>query len=157
MGTMIRSMALAMGLALTATPAFAGKVVVTHSRPVHHAVVVHPTVVHHPKVVVRAPVIRTPVVRVGINLGFDPWSPRAHAVYRPGYVFVSGHYDQAGFWVPGHYRPIETRTGYVWEDGYWQGGVYYDGYWREVNRPGAYWVPGHYTANRGWVAGHWSR
>ncbi|MEQ1501590.1 MAG: hypothetical protein ABMB14_05135 [Myxococcota bacterium] len=160
MGSMIRTMALAVALALPSSSAFAAKVIVTHPRPVvHHTVVVHRPVVVHPTVVrpVVRPVVHvaTPVVR--INLGFDAWNPRSAPVYRPGYVFVTGHYDQAGFWVPGHYRPVETRTGYVWEDGYWDGGVYVEGYWREVNRPGERWIAGHYTPNRGWVPGHWSR
>jgi hypothetical protein len=47
--------------------------------------------------------------------------PRAeNFVYRPGYVWVRGHWDRDGGawrWRPGYYEP--TRAGYIWVDGHW--------------------------------------
>jgi hypothetical protein len=132
MGSMVRVLALALALAVPTASAFA--------RPV---VVVRPPVVH---------------VGVGeIHLGFDGWHRDATPVHRHGYVWVQGHYDRAGFWVPGHYRPVTSRPGFVWEAGHWRGTVYVDGFWRPAHRAGWHWVPGHYNPHRGWIDGHWSR
>jgi hypothetical protein len=57
------------------------------------------------------------------------------AVYRPGYVWVNGHWGRSGdrwTWRDGYYQ--RERPGFVYIDGRWQtsgrGHVWVDGAWR---------------------------
>lgn len=131
MGSTLRVLALALALVVPTGSALARTVVVARPPVVH---------VHVPE----------------IHLGFDGWNRNAPPVHRTGYVWIQGHVDHAGFWVPGHYRPVTARPGYDWEPGHWQGTVYVDGFWRPNHRDGWHWVPGHYNG-RNWIGGHWSR
>lgn len=112
------------------------------------ALVVPATAHARPRVRVVLPF---PAVRVVIN----PWAPGYVPASRPGWVWVEGHYDAAGTWIPGHWAPAFERPGYVWVPGHWSGALYIDGYWREAQRPGFTWVDGQYEGNR-WVPGYWA-
>ncbi|MEQ1565591.1 MAG: hypothetical protein ABMA64_08135 [Myxococcota bacterium] len=140
MRNLMRAAALIATLAAPASSAFAGTVFVAR-----------------PPVVRIAPRISVATPTVHLSFGFDPWSPRAVAIARPGFVWIPGHFDAYGGWTPGFYRPIEARPGMVFEPGYWVAGTYHEGYWRPAYAQHQRWVPGHYNARRGWVAGHWSR
>ena len=68
---------------------------------------------------VRASVhVAVPGVSVVVT---DPWGPGYAPAARPGFVWVSGHYDRWGFWTPGYWVPAGARPGYVWVNGYWSG------------------------------------
>lgn len=134
MGSMLRTLALVVALAVPTSSALARTVVVA-----------------------RPPTVHVGIKAGEIHLGFDGWNRRAAPVVRTGYAWIPGHVDNAGFWVPGHYRPVMSRPGYEWEPGYWRGAVYVDGFWRPNHVQGLRWVPGHYTDNRGFMPGHWTR
>lgn len=101
------------------------------------------------------PRVRAVVPVPGIRVVINPWAPGYAPAPRPGWVWVEGHYDEDGNWIPGYWRPAFDRPGYVWVPGHWNGAVYVDGYWREADRPGFVWVEGHYEGNR-WVPGYWA-
>ena len=69
-----------------------------------------------------------------VHVTLDPWSPSFRPSHRPGYTWVSGHYDTDGHWVPGHWMPTMMRAGYHWVTGYWRGAHYTEGYWRKGSR-----------------------
>ena len=84
----------------------------------------------------------------------NPWSAAWVPTARPGWSWVGGRYDRYGYWIPGAWRPLAARSGYVWVSGFWDGGAWIDGYWRPASRYGYRWVDGMY--DRGvWVEGYW--
>lgn len=62
--------------------------------------------------------------------------------YRPGYVFIQGHWTPRGnrrwAWIPGHYE--RERPGYVYIEGRWR-----------TDRHGHYWVDGEWRRRGGVV------
>lgn len=93
-----------------------------------------------------------------VTVWFDPWVIGAVPDARDGWVWVEGHTDPTGAWVPGHWAPVDPRPGWVWEAGYWRaGGTYVEGYWRPAERAGYVWVGGSYGSRHDWKAGHWVR
>jgi hypothetical protein len=97
------------------------------------------------------------VVRVGVpgvRVEINPWGPYYRPAARAGFVWIAGHYERDGDFIPGRWVPSYTRAGYAWVDGYWNGRVWVDGYWRAAARPGYAWFDGYYAHGR-WVAGYW--
>ena len=107
-----------------------------------------------PPVKAKRVVVNSPVhVRVAVS----PWSPRYVPVAtRAGYVWVAGWYNR-GAWVPGYWRPIgpPPRPGLVFVVGHWNGDSYVDGYYRAETRSGYVWVDGYYDETGEWVDGGW--
>ena len=108
-------------------------------------------------VLLTAPADAGVVVRVGVpgvHVEINPWAPYYRPAARSGYVWIAGHYERDGDFVPGRWVPSYSRAGYAWVDGYWSGRVWVDGYWRASARSGYAWVDGYYAHGR-WVAGYW--
>ncbi len=79
------------------------------------------------------------------------WRPAT----KPGYVWVKGHLNRDGNWVPGHWKPVgPAPAGKIWVSGLWIGGCWQAGHWAPV-KTGRHWVPGHYGRRGRWRAGHW--
>ena len=95
--------------------------------------------------ILSAPADAGVYVSVSLPLALDVWAPSYVPPARTGWVWVAGHYDGWGSWIPGHWRPTYARAGYDWVPGYWVGSVYYDGYWRPLARAGYNWVPGYWA------------
>ena len=75
---------------------------------------------------------------------------------RPGQTWVVGHRGPDGYWVVGHWRPVE-RPGWVWVPRAQRRGVILAGHWVPTTRgaTGHLWTPGHYAIDGTWVDGHW--
>lgn len=89
-----------------------------------------------------------------VVIRLDPWVVGYRPDPRPGWTWVSGHYDEHNTWIPGYWAPLEGRPGMEWVPGHWEGPTYVEGHWREAARPGWAWIEGYY-ADGHWVEGHW--
>ena len=76
---------------------------------------------------------------------FDPYDPMFVPGPRVGYVWISGSYDEFGYFTPGYWAPVAPNPGYIWAWGYWTGKVYHEGYWRPEVRVGQAFIPGYYV------------
>jgi hypothetical protein len=72
------------------------------------------------------------------------------------WVWVDGHYNEDGSYIPGHWRPVaDGPDGYVWEPGFFDGTVWVEGYWRPARRDGYRWVVATYNSDGIYEAGFW--
>lgn len=78
----------------------------------------------------------TVVIRDDLRDGAPPAARAERVDYRPGYIYVQGHWQRADrerwVWMPGYYE--RERPGYVYIEGRWEndrGGHHWnDGEWR---------------------------
>lgn len=105
--------------------------------------------------------VHTTRVVVWFDFHVDPWVAAWVPPPRPGWVWISGHWE-GPVWIPGHWEPTHPpATWYgarwVYVPGFWIGPVYVEGYWRVERRADGRWewVDGHYTADGAYVPGHW--
>lgn len=97
------------------------------------------------------------VVIAYVDYPCDPWLDVWAPPPRPGFLWVSGHWD-GPFWVPGQWIPTHppvAYVNYVWVSGWWLGDAYVEGYWRTNDRPGWSWVDGAYYDNNTYAWGYW--
>ena len=72
------------------------------------------------------------------------------------WVWIDGHYNEDGSYIPGHWRPVaDAPDGYVWEPGFFDGQVWVEGYWRPARRDGYHWVAATYEGDGIYDAGYW--
>lgn len=76
---------------------------------------------------------------------FDPYDPGYAPAPRADYIWFPGRYDEYGYFIPGYWKPVAPRVGFLWAPGYWVGRRYHEGYWRPEAQSGRAWIDGYYV------------